>query len=446
MANASHDQDYSIYNSEWNGCSLLKAITEGEGYQVRTVLSTIHFLSRLEGSAVLIVVGPTKAFTHSEADAVVEFVRNGGALLLADDKGHGNLLAQNLGFAFDGAPLLDVGSYTKNPNYPVVGLRETHSLSRGVNYIVLNHPTGLYIARLLEGMYDAVVVAQTSSTSWLDENRNERWDVGEEMEGFIPVVIAFQLGLGRVVLVSDPTIFTNDMIQYGDNMIFATNVIRWLSRESTSFPVLFDVTHLQRLPEMPRLLAWSFSWVAPQLTILGPASIIALFSLISLLATKFPPLGKREEGYIRSKSFFEHRMAVMNPPWALNYLYKAFRRRLTKKLNLPQSADTTVVMAKVWETFPHRAYRVGDLLWECDDLTSPLQNVQPPWKFEYVPNPGVTPFDLYTAGEISWDELKILESKPRYVGWFYTHVRPLSMEKFISLVWRLTNISDELGL
>ncbi len=445
VATAPPGQDYSIYNTEWNGCSLLKTIAEGEGYQVRTIISTMHFLSRLEGSAVLIIVGSTKAFTSSEVVAVMEFVRKGGALLLADDKGFSNVLASKLGFSFDGTPLLDVGSYTKNPNYPVVALKETHNLSRGVSYIVLNHPTGLHIGVPPEGMYDAVVVAQSSSTSWLDKNRNERWDVGEEVEGFIPVVVAFQLELGRVILVSDPTMFTNDMIQYGDNMIFAANVIRWLSRESTSFPVLFDVTHLQMLQDAPGLLAWVFSWVVPQLTILGPASIVALFVLLSLLATKFPPPREREEGYVRPKSFFEHRMAVMTPPWALYYLYKAFRRRLTKKLNLPPSADTPLIMAKVRETFPHHAYQVGGLLREFDDLTSPLRNAQPPWKREYVPSLNVTPFDLYIAGEITWEELKFLDSQPKMVGWFFPYVS-LTEKGFINLVWRLTNLLKELGL
>ena len=102
-------------------------------------------------------------------------------------------------------------------------------------------------------------------------------------------------------------------------------------------------------------------------------------------------------------------------------------------------------MVKVRETFPHHAYRVGDLLWECDDLTSPLQNVQPPWKREYVPSLKATPFELYIAGEITWEELDILDSQPKFVGWFFPYMRPLS-RKFINFVRRLTSLSNELGL
>ena len=443
-ASTTAEYDYSIYNPEWNGCSTLKSIIEGEGYHVRTVISTVHFLSRLKGSAVLVIIGPSTRITYSEAEAIVEFIRRGGSLLLADKGGLSNMLARMLGFSFNGAPLLDVGSYTKNPNYPVVALTETHNISYGVDYIVLNHPTGLHREALPEDLYGVVIVARSSSASWLDENHNERWDVGEEEGSFIPVVIAFNFGNGRVVLVSDPTVFTNDMIRYGGNLAFAKNTIRWLSYGNIEFPVIFDVTHIAGLPEEPRLLAWALSLVTPWMTVLGPAFIAFLSILLSLSATKFPHLKGREEIHILPRSIFEHRMAVMNRPWALHYLYRAFLRRLRGRLNLPPSADLRLIMAKVRETYPSKeAHKVRRLLRELENLTSPLRSLEPPWKRRYTLGPTFSPLELYIAGEITYEDMKAMGSRYKLVDLSTPYI---GRERFINLVRRLNILSEELGL
>ena len=67
------------------------------------------------------------------------------------------------------------------------------------------------------------VLAMSSSFSFVDLNNNHEWDTGEPT-GAMPVISSHVLAGGRVILVSDPSIFINSMGTLDDNYGVIANI------------------------------------------------------------------------------------------------------------------------------------------------------------------------------------------------------------------------------
>jgi hypothetical protein len=63
-------------------------------------------------------------------------------------------------------------------------------------------------------------IANSSASGWLDENRNGIRDPGEKV-GEYPVILV----MNGMLLISDPSLFTNDMYERADNRLFALAVL-----------------------------------------------------------------------------------------------------------------------------------------------------------------------------------------------------------------------------
>jgi hypothetical protein len=158
---------------------------------------------------------------------VEEYLEQGGALLIATDRGD------------DGAPRLFGLDLTKGPaetsnpdaafhGYPdcpvVTRLDHEHPLTDGVLSVVANRPGWIYVGS------------------------RERWRV----VAMLPRIRGLALGLpfivaretptdGRIVVIADQSVFANQMLLYEDNARFAINVLRWLGDGRTSMLVLDDL-------------------------------------------------------------------------------------------------------------------------------------------------------------------------------------------------------------
>ena len=67
------------------------------------------------------------------------------------------------------------------------------------------------------------VLALSSSFSFLDLNDNQKWDE-EEPTGAMPVISSHVQTSGRVILISDPSIFINSMRTLEDNYGIIENI------------------------------------------------------------------------------------------------------------------------------------------------------------------------------------------------------------------------------
>lgn len=205
--------DFDVRNSKWNGLSELQSRYE----TVRVSnLKTLQDEVIEPSQSTLLLIGPTKPFTAEEAGEVKSFLRFGGRVVLADDFGSGNDLLEELGVngRFSNLFLKDYVFQGGDPKLPVVENVEVFPLTENVSSISLNYAT------TLSGLDEnSRILAQSSSFSYIVENADQRSE-NSEAEGPLPVlaeVEAIRGENGRLILLSDPSVFINAMLERENN-------------------------------------------------------------------------------------------------------------------------------------------------------------------------------------------------------------------------------------
>jgi hypothetical protein len=266
--------DFRVDNPFWNGLSTLDS-------QAKIV--SLNSFSDLpsSGKGTVLLEVPYEQFSGAELAQVRSYVSSGGTLVLLDDYGYGNqvLSSLNLNIRFTGQPLLDPLFDYRNKWLPKITDFASTPLSANVSSIVFNHATAL------NGTSDAVVVAHSSSFSFLDANSNGAWDNGE-LNGPFAVAAYIKMDQGYVVAVADPSLLINGMINLDDNLQFFNN---FASFQGSVSKVFVDQTHLPSSPldGAKADLAVVYGVVASPL---GTLSLIAV-----ALALSLKPFWKRRD-------------------------------------------------------------------------------------------------------------------------------------------------------
>jgi hypothetical protein len=198
-----------------------------------------------QGSTLILI--PYLEFTSAELGELNSFVTNGGTLVLGDDYGYGNQVLEHLGLKarFSGHILLDPLCCYKNKWFPRVSHLVSSSVTSDIESLILNHATCLI------GVEAGDVLALSSSFSFLDMDGNQTWDKGEP-NGPLPVISHHNLGSGKIILISDSSIFINSMETIESNCAFIQNIAA-----ATTSEFLFDQSHLppSNLHQSKNLLA-----------------------------------------------------------------------------------------------------------------------------------------------------------------------------------------------
>ncbi|NIQ06324.1 MAG: hypothetical protein GWO20_11555 [Candidatus Korarchaeota archaeon] len=304
---------YSPYNKGKDGLSKLKRYLKGEGYESETLLSSLKTLGRINKTGVLIIAGPTTPFGFQEVlTLLLDFVLKGGSVLLADDFGKANTLLEALWelsqFGGDGSQaerqmkisfntssvLCDAKSYDKSPARPTIKNFDDRLgiVDEQVDEVQTSFPTTFTLevnssSTVTKTIFPAEAgLMSSTSSSWLESDLSSARKGAAEPEpgewGGIPCTLGVPLplggGMGRILLVSDPDIFSNALIDKKDNWLFSKSIIEWLSESTSSNFLIFDESHHSFLPYDPLfgLSLWfdlltmvSASWIlAPLVPIL----------------------------------------------------------------------------------------------------------------------------------------------------------------------------------
>jgi hypothetical protein len=189
-ANSPVDDPYSALNTTWSGTS---------GLRERGFLAVNEDLAKGLSSAnvtELMLLGPTRGFTNSEANSIANFVRRGGLLVIADNFGSGNTLLEllELPIRFGGRLLIDPLFYQKQPQFPVVSDFVPSEFSIGVDTLLFDYATALNVTT----GGTVKVLALSSPFSFLDANRDGDKNP-EEPSGPFPVLAELSLGEGTIM-------------------------------------------------------------------------------------------------------------------------------------------------------------------------------------------------------------------------------------------------------
>ncbi len=244
----SSSEDFSIFNSGWNGTSDLAMatyksgkfapsfVTKATGTDIDVVQLGFERLALNATESSLVVIGPSLSFSAADGGIVGDFVRGGGVLLLADDFGTGNQLLTAMGAStrISGQLVMDL-AFDKKPEFSVCFDLRADPLTRNVSSVLLNYPSSLMV-----DPSTTKTLAYSSIASWQDMNGNNERDLGEPTGPF-PVLAREKLGNGTVIVLSDPSVLINGMAKNLNNSAFDENVISEICTGRAS--VFFDESH-----------------------------------------------------------------------------------------------------------------------------------------------------------------------------------------------------------
>jgi hypothetical protein len=232
-------EDFSTYNTAWNGASEAKALASGDGYTTRSVFALSEIGS--SGGGVLFMLNPNSSagFSASDASALQSFVQNGGVLVLANDFGNGNAVLSGLGVSgearFNGSLLEDNVSKGVDAAHPLITDVNASGLTAGVHELYFNYGTALDTSG-----NNVTVLARSAPTSYLLAPAGGKVNA---TTGAHSVLATLDYGNGRIVLLSDPSVFINDMLGQADNQQLLTSMVANLTGGNTAVPIMFDESH-----------------------------------------------------------------------------------------------------------------------------------------------------------------------------------------------------------
>ena len=208
---------YSVLNTDWNGVSSFGKLMYSRG-EILPVLSSYDSMNLKEKKGTLIIIGPNLEFTDEEISELRDFLENGNTLILADDFGTGNRILEGLGLEerfSKKEPITPI--YLRSSNFPVTMEIKDKNLAKGVEKIVMYKPSVILNAK------NGLVYTPNSSR------------LGNTYGPFV-VVEEVSYGNGRIILISDPDIFTNSLFR--ENKAFIENLMDYVNG-----PFYIDESH-----------------------------------------------------------------------------------------------------------------------------------------------------------------------------------------------------------
>jgi len=227
------------YNAQWDGTAEIRAVAGDTGAETTVIQNTTEYGRQTPNETLAIVLSPAETYTDRDTAAVRSFVRAGGTLLVAEDYGSGgNQLLNAVGAEarVDRRPLRDDRRAGPSPAFPRTTPATNHTYTTGVEELMLNHGSVVNPAT-------ATTLIRSSEFSYLDENQNEALDDSEELRSQ-PVVTVETVGEGTVIVISDPSIFLNSMLDRSGNEAFLMNVV------DPHQTVVLDISHATSLPPL----------------------------------------------------------------------------------------------------------------------------------------------------------------------------------------------------
>ncbi|MFX1386003.1 MAG: hypothetical protein ACFE9M_02200 [Promethearchaeota archaeon] len=196
----------------------------------------------------LFIIGVPNLGPDLDTDEIfdlVDYVKNGGSLLVINDGGgdyenKNNLsqLTQNFGIKFNSDRLYDNKIFLEENSHPIIKDFKSHFITRDVSQIIHSNGCTLTIDKSIENnTIDVNIIAFSSeSTSWHRCFTGEEWQ--DESEQHLPVIGAAHYNLGKVVVIGNLSIFSSLSKSYGirsaENFKLITNIISWLLNKADS--------------------------------------------------------------------------------------------------------------------------------------------------------------------------------------------------------------------
>lgn len=280
----------SPYNHQWDGTSdLRETVTSGEqNPDIGLSVEAYDDLDRTD--SVSIILSPERTFDAEATSTIRNYVESGGTLVVAGDfQPAVNSLLTDLGsdMRIRGVPVRDERNNFRGPALPRATLVNETNYTRNVSGLTLNHGTVLRVSP------DVTVAVQTSEFAYLDSNDDQTLSPDETLDHH-PVMAIQTLGEGKLIAISDSSIFINSMLGQSGNHALVSNLQEMHSQ------VLLDYSHTGEIPPINQLviLLRSSELLQVAFGLAGLAVILILpwhYSTVSKVKTTDGPDMEKEE-------------------------------------------------------------------------------------------------------------------------------------------------------
>lgn len=196
----------------------------------------------------LFIIGVPKLGPKLDSDEIedlVNYVNNGGSLLVVNDEGgdyksKNNLseLTKNFGITFTNDLLFDNKYFSKDNTHPLIRDFRSHFITREITEIIHSNGCTLTIDKSVENANTEVQAIAYSSvnTSWHRIFNGDEW-IDESVQN-LPIIGTAHYGLGKVVALGNLSLFSSLNESYGiraaDNYNLIVNIISWLLNKASS--------------------------------------------------------------------------------------------------------------------------------------------------------------------------------------------------------------------
>ena len=183
--------------------------------------------------------------TPEEIEDLLKYVKDGGSLLIVNDKGgdHENKnnlseLTKHFGIKFNHDQLFDNENFSKDNSRPIIKEFKKHFITRDITQIIHSVGCTLEIDKSVENEdIDVSAVALSSEESaWHKYFDGEEW-VDEPVKS-LPIIAIGHYDMGKIVTIGNLSLFSGFHDLYGihaaDNFKLISNVISWLMNKAHS--------------------------------------------------------------------------------------------------------------------------------------------------------------------------------------------------------------------
>jgi len=195
-----NDQNFSVYNSDWNGATDFKHAIELEDYNVMTIQSSLSATERLNKSILLILLGPNQFYNPVfEIPYFIDFfdsdIKN--SLFICHDHGSTSTLLWEIFIAsaidpdlqgaipvtiFPNGILRDNGSYDTRPDFPVIRSFSTHPTTAGISSVILSQASCVVGGPFIS-YFGWDLVGSSSDYGYVDKNNDHMYNFDDFTSG-----------------------------------------------------------------------------------------------------------------------------------------------------------------------------------------------------------------------------------------------------------------------
>lgn len=329
LAASTSSTAFGAYNSAWDGASSLRDVADSMGTDSTIVRNATRYDHLPAEGTIAVVLSPDRAYSNTDAARLRRFVENGGTLIVAEDFGpHSNALLAEVGAnaRFNGTLVRDERHNYRSPAMPVATNVSEYPLLTGVERLTLNHGT------VIEPN-GARPVANTSGYAYVDVTQDDQLDDSESLNKY-PVMTAESVGEGRVIAVSDPSLFINAMLDREGNRQFAQNAF------GAHDLLVLDYSHAERLPPLAvALLVVRESPLLQVLVLGGAIGVVVVWSrgLFSPVLRRLE-VGERRPMHVVDEDVVLTYLRDRHPDWDEDRLERVAKGVLATRRN-PEEDD-----------------------------------------------------------------------------------------------------------